>query len=148
MVDPLLQRPLRVRYCFRTAPELHLPTDVVALSIAVLATLARQSDFERHAVTSLQVRHRGADGGDETAGLVAKGQRLTDNDVAVAVVIVVVQVGAAETGGLNSDLDFVGGRSRKLSRFLCVVSAVYYVCWQRELTMCRSFAPWSTEALT
>lgn len=37
----------------------------------------------------------------------AEGQRFADEDVAVAEVGVVVEVGAAEAGGGDADLDFV-----------------------------------------
>jgi hypothetical protein len=38
---------------------------------------------------------------------VAEGKWFTDKNVTVAVVVVVVQVGAAEAGGFYCDLDFV-----------------------------------------
>lgn len=48
----------------------------------------------------------------------AESQGLTDDDVAVAKVVVVVKIGATEAGGLDGDLDFVAGRLWKLSLLL------------------------------
>lgn len=60
----------------------------------------------------------GADGRDDAGGLVAQGQRLADQDVAVAEVGVVVQVAAAEAGAGDADLEFVGGGAGEVAGFL------------------------------
>lgn len=95
MIDALLQRALRVGERLGRAAKLHAPADVVAADFAVLAALAGQADLEGHAVAGRQVPHGAADGDDGAAGLVAEGEGLADNDVAVAVVVKVVQIGAA-----------------------------------------------------
>ena len=48
----------------------------------------------------------------------AKDKGFTDVDIAIAVVGVIVQVGTAEAGGTNGDLEFIGGRSGKEAFFL------------------------------
>lgn len=118
MVDALLQRALGVGERLGRAAKLHAAADVVAAAGAVFAALAGQADFEGHAVAGLQVLDGAADGDDGTAGLVAEGEGLADNDVAVAVVVEVVQVGAAEAGGLDGNLDFIGGGTRQVALFL------------------------------
>ncbi len=118
MVDAFLQRALRVRECLGRTAKLHAPADVVAADVAVLAALAGQADLEGHAVAGRQVLHGAANGDDGAAGLVAEGEGLADDDVAVAVVVKVVQVGAAETGGLNGDLDLIGSGTGQIAPFL------------------------------
>lgn len=118
VVHPLLERALRVGKRLGRAAKLHAAADVVAAAGAVLAVLAWQPDLESHAVARSQVLDGGADGGDGAGGLVTEGEGLADDDVAVAVVVEVVQVGAAEAGGLDGDLDLVGGGGGKVARFL------------------------------
>ena len=52
----------------------------------------------------------------------AQGQGLADEDVAVAVVGVVVQVAAAEAGAVDCDLDFICRGGGEVARFLMVIS--------------------------
>lgn len=99
----------------------------------------------------------GPDGGDDAGGLVAQGQGLLDEDVAVAVVAEVVQVGAAEAGGLDGDEEVVGGefgegafflvRGRRKVKLL-VQGHLRGVEQDSEHTTLRSLAPWRTDALT
>ena len=49
-----------------------------------------------------------------------KCEGLANDDVAVAAMVVVVQVGSAQTGGLDGNLNLVGSRSRDVSVFLYV----------------------------
>lgn len=112
MVDSLLQRALGMGKGLGGAAKLHAAANVVAAAGAVLAVFAGQADLERDAVARLEIGHIGTGSDDGAAGLVAEGEGLADNDVAVAVVVKVVQVGAAETGGLDGDLDLVGGWGR------------------------------------
>lgn len=111
VVDALLQRALEVRKRLCRAAEAHAAADVVAAVVAVLACVARDADLESNAVTRGQVLDSRADRYYSAAGLVAQRQGLLDNDVAVAVVVEVVQVGAAEASRLNSDLHLgsIGG---------------------------------------
>lgn len=48
----------------------------------------------------------------------AEGERLPDEDVAVAVMVEVVQIGAAEAGRLDGDLDLIVWKRRELSFLL------------------------------
>lgn len=118
MVHALLQRALRMGKRLGRAAKLHTAADVVAAGRAVLAVLAGQADFERDAVASGEVLDISADGDDGAAGLVAEGEGLAHENVAVAVVVEVVQVGAAEAGGLDGDLDVVGRGGGEIALFL------------------------------
>ncbi|KAI9163627.1 sorbitol dehydrogenase [Paramyrothecium foliicola] len=118
VVYALLQGALRVGEGLGRAAELHAPADVVPRLGAELARLARLADLEGDAVAGGEVGDAGADGDNGAAGLVAEGEGLADEDVAVAVVVEVVQVRAAEAGGLNGDLDLVGRGGGKLTLFL------------------------------
>lgn len=101
----------------RTA-ELHAAADIVPPLVAVLAALAGKANLEGDAVAGPQGGDAIAGGEDGAAGLVAEGEGFADEDVAVAEVVEVVQVGAAEAGGLYGDLDFVAGRGGEVSCFL------------------------------
>lgn len=115
----LLQRPLRVRRpALGRAAKLHAAADVVAPRAAELARAARQADLERDAVAGGERRDLGPDGLHDAGGLVAEGQRLEHEDVAVAEVVVVVQVGAAEAGGGDLDEDGGGGERGDGAGFL------------------------------
>lgn len=118
VVDLLLQRSLGMRVCLGGAAELHATADVVAALSAVLAVLAGEADLEGDAVTSDEVGDGRTDSDDGAAGLVAQGQGLADDDVAVAEVVKIVQVGTTEAGGLDGDLDLIAGGRGKLSLLL------------------------------
>lgn len=118
VVDPLLQRPLKMRERLGRAAEAHTLADVVPALLAERAVLTGQTDFERDAVADPQMAHLRANTGHDAGRLVAQRHGLAHEDVAVAVVREVVQVGAAEAGRLHGDLDFGGGRGRELSGFL------------------------------
>ena len=118
VVDPLLQRALRMREDLGRTPEAHGAADVVPSRLAVLALLAGDTDLEGHLVSRGEVRDALANGHDGAAGLMTESERFLDGDVADGVVVEVVQVGAAETGGLDGDLDLAGWRSWELS--LCL----------------------------
>lgn len=119
--DDLLQGALGVGEGLGGTAEGHGAADVVAALAAQLARLAREADLEGDVVAGLQqvrLSHSGADGRDDAGRLVAQGQGLFDEDVAVAVVAEVVQVGTAEAGGLDGDEDVVGGEIGEGSFFL------------------------------
>lgn len=118
VVDPLLEGTLGMRKGLCRGAEIHGAADVVAALGAVLAVLAGEADLEGDAVSGAQVGDGIADGDDGAAGLMAEGQRFADDDVAVAVVVEVVQVGAAEAGGLDGDLDLVAGRGGEVAVLL------------------------------
>ena len=98
MIDPILQRPLRMRKRLCTTPEFHLFTDVIPSLLASLALLTRLPYFQRDFVPNFEVLHLRAHGYDDARGLMAEGHGLPNDDVAIAVVSVVMQVGAAEAG--------------------------------------------------
>lgn len=155
VVHALLQRPLRMRPPPRRAPELHPPTDIIPAPLTKLARLARQAHLQRHEVPDGKPLDAGADGLDAPGGLVAEGQRLADEDVAVAVVGVVVQVGAAEGGGEDLELEVGGGGGREgagglWGSALCLLPwlRVEGVREGRGLTMRMSRGPWRTDAWT
>ena len=76
----------------------------------------------------------------------AERQRLLDQDVAIAVVAVVMQVGAAEAGAADADLEVVGAWGEDGAGFLVALSACVgeFRAWSR--TIRKSLAPCSTEA--
>lgn len=96
VVNLLLQRSLHVRKRLGRAAKFHAFADVVSADLAVVASLARQANLERDAIAGLEVRDGGSHSDDCAAGFVAKRQRLADEDIAIAVVVVVVQIRAAE----------------------------------------------------
>lgn len=57
----------------------------------------------------------------------AESQRLADEDIAVAVVGVVVQVAAAEAGAVDCDLDFVCRGGGQAAGFLGMISILFCV---------------------
>lgn len=121
VVDPLLQRALEMRESLATASELHVFANVVAALGAAGTTPAWQADFESNFVAGLEAGDIGADRSDYACRFVAEGERLADEDVAVAVVGVVVEVAAAEAGGGNADLKFVCLWGLKIAGFLEIV---------------------------
>ena len=61
----------------------------------------------------MKVNNIGSQGDNAGAGFVAEGEGFEHGDVAVAEVGEVVEVGAAEAGGEDGDLDFAGGGGRE-----------------------------------
>lgn len=98
MVDDLLQRPLDMWKGLGRTAEAQGRTDVVSTLAAKLAALAGETDLESNAMAGQEGGYRGADGDDDAAGLMTQGQGLADGEIAVAVVVEVVQVRAAEAG--------------------------------------------------
>lgn len=89
-------------------PELHGWADIVAALEAEVARFAGLADFQGDAVSNSEGRDAGSDGGDDTGGFMAQRQGFANEDIAIAEVGVIVQVGATEPGSLNCDLDFAG----------------------------------------
>lgn len=92
VVNPLLQRPLHVRKRLGRAAKLHAFANVVSAALAVVARLAWQANLECDTIAWLEVRDGGPYSDDCAAGFVAQRQRLADEDVAIAVVVIVVQI--------------------------------------------------------
>jgi hypothetical protein len=107
VVDPLLQCALRMWERLGRASEVHALAYVVPPFKTQLTLLTRLADLERNPVTHLEVTDARTDGRDDARGLVTQRQGFPDEDVAITVVTEVVQVGAAEAGGLDGDLDLV-----------------------------------------
>lgn len=118
MVNTLLESTLGVRERLGRASELHLTADVVSSRIAVLARFAGLSDFQSDSVARDEVFDGISNGDDCAARFVSQSQWLLNEDIAIAIVVVVVQIRAAETCGFDGDLDLVTGRSSKISLFL------------------------------
>lgn len=116
--DLLLEGALGVGEALCRGAEGHGAADVVAALGAQLALAAGEADLEGDVVAGLQVGHGRAHGGDGAGGLVAQGHGLAHLDVAVAVVAVVVQVGAAEARRLDCHQDFGGLEDRDGALFL------------------------------
>jgi hypothetical protein len=55
MIDPILQRPLRVRKCLGTTSKLHFLANVVPPFLAPFALLARLSHFQRNFVPDFEI---------------------------------------------------------------------------------------------
>ncbi len=104
--------------CLGRAPEFHVPADIVPTPAAQLAAVAGLADLEGHMVAWLERRDVGAHGGDYAGGFMAKCQGLLHQDVAIAEVAKVVQVRAAQAGGLDGYLDVVGAEGRQSPLFL------------------------------
>lgn len=81
-----------------TGAEPHRAADIVPPGAAECALVAGEADFEGDGVAWLEVGDVGADGCDDARRLVAEGEGFADENVAVAEVRKVVQVGAAEAG--------------------------------------------------
>lgn len=113
VVDGLLQRALGMGEDLGRAAEAEGAADVVSPAAAVLAALARQADLEGDAVAGREARDGRADGDDGAARLVAQRQRLAHAHVAIAEVVEVVQVGAAEARRPHRDLHLVGAGRRQ-----------------------------------
>lgn len=92
VVDSILQRALRVRKALRTTPKPHGLANIVSPLLTPFALLARLTDFKRYFVTNTEVLDLGTNTNNNTGRLVAEREWLLHDDVAVAVVSVVVQV--------------------------------------------------------
>jgi len=98
MVDPILQRSLGMRECFCAASKLHFFADVVPPLLTSVALFARLPYFEGYFISRRKFLDHGSDGDDDACGLMAKRHRLANDDVAVTVVPIVMQVRTTETG--------------------------------------------------
>jgi hypothetical protein len=106
MIDSRLQSALEMRPRRATASETHLGAEVVALDKTPLALLTWHTAFNRHAVAYSQV-HVGANSNHLARGFVAETKRLPDLDGAIAAVLVIVNVGAAERCSSHCNLNLI-----------------------------------------
>lgn len=75
MINPLLQRPLKMRYTLRTTPKPHLLAKIIP-SFPTDPTLpAWNPYFERNAVADLESIHLRSDGAYDAGGFMAEGER-------------------------------------------------------------------------
>lgn len=118
VVDELLKSSLSVREGLGRAAELHALADVVSPNGTQVTGLTWLADLERNVISDGKVCDIRGDSSNDTARFVAKSKGLLDENVAVAEVVVVVQVGTAESRSLDSDLDLASCKSRQSSFFL------------------------------
>lgn len=110
MIYPLLECALEMRKRLARRPKLHVFADIVSAFLTTLALLARKAHFESDFVSGFQTLDRRACFCDNAGGLMAKGERFSDQDVAIAEVRIVVEVAAAEAGGGDADLELICAR--------------------------------------
>lgn len=96
-----------MRKTLRRAPKPHLLANIIASFPTPIALPTRNPHFKRYSIADTKVRDGRAERGHHTSRLVAHAQRLAHHDIAVAAVVVVVQIRAAETGAADGDLQFV-----------------------------------------
>lgn len=118
VVDELLKSSLSVREGLGRAAKLHALADVVSANGTQVTGLTWLADLERNVISDGKVCDIGGDSCNDTARFVAKSKGLLDENVAVAEVVVVVQVGTAESRSLDSDLDLASCKSGQSSFFL------------------------------
>lgn len=116
--DLLLEGALGMREVPSRRAKAHLPADVVPTFPTLPTFLAGDSRFEGHSVSDMKASHGGTHRRDDSGRLVPEGERLLDQDVAVAEVIVVVQIRTTEPGRLDGHLDVLRGKARERTRFL------------------------------
>lgn len=92
VINLLLQRSLHMWKRLGRAAKLHAFADVVSAALAVVARLTWQTNLERDTIAWLDVCDGGSDSDDCAAGFMAQRQRLADEDVAIAVMVVIVKI--------------------------------------------------------
>lgn len=110
VVDSLLQCALVVRNTLSAGPELHLLAEVVSTLAADGALSTRDANFESNTIAELEAGDEGPDGDDLARGLVAERERVAGAEVSIGELLVVADVGAADAGSLDRDLQLAGAR--------------------------------------
>lgn len=83
VIDPLLQRPLKMREALCATSEAHLLAQIIP-PLATNATLATwYANLQGHAVAESKAPHLRADRNNNTRRLVAKGQGLASAEIAI-----------------------------------------------------------------
>lgn len=145
VIDQLLEGSLGVGKRLCGTAELHAFADIIPSRGAKLAGLTWLANFKCDMVAYGEVGDVGGDSSDDAAGLVAQSEGLPHEDVAVAEVVEVVQVGAAKPCGLDGDLDFARRKGGEFSLFLRRLDtwSKRHGGWEEgdRLTILRSFAP-------
>jgi hypothetical protein len=131
VVDAILQRSLRMRKCLCTTPKLHSLANIVPSLFAPITCLARQSNFQRYLVSNFEVLHIRAYTNHNTCRFMAQRHGFLHNDVAIAVVPVVVEVRATETSAANADLEVCWTGWEKRAVFLELESTKMIILWVR-----------------
>lgn len=109
--DELAKAALHMRKAHRAAEEAHVEALVAEAFLAMQALAARLARIDRNAGAGLYRSDTVTDGRDHAGDLVPQRHRLLDADDAEAAVMVVVQVGAANTAISDLDADLArGGR--------------------------------------
>ena len=91
----------------RRAPKPHLLANVISPLHASLALLAWQSHLQSHLIPDFEPRDTRPDCGNYAGRFMAKRHGLVHENVTIAVVVVVMEVRATETGGADIDLEFI-----------------------------------------
>lgn len=92
MIDSILQRPLGMWKCLCTTPEAHVFADIIAPLFTPPTLFTRQPDLERNLVSNFEVGNLGSHSHDYTRRLVTQGHGLLHDNVAIAVVSVVMEI--------------------------------------------------------
>lgn len=97
VINSLLKRALKMRKSTYGTSKLHILADVVSPFQTTLACFTWYPHFQGHSVPNPEVLHRGSYRGYNPCGFVAQRHGLPDLYISIAVVLVVVEVGAAKT---------------------------------------------------
>ena len=109
MIDPLLQCPLKMRHTLRTTSKPHLLTEIIPPLPANCALATGNTNFKCHAVANGKAIDACADADDYARGFMTEGERCTGAEIAIGEFLIVGYVGAADTCGLDLDLEFACG---------------------------------------
>ena len=96
VIDTVLKRALCMRKCFCRTPEIHPFADVIPPFGTPLTFPTGQARLKSYLVPNLKVGHCGAHSDNYACGFMAQRHRFLYNDVAIAVMPVVVEVGTTE----------------------------------------------------
>lgn len=118
MVDAILERALKVWEGLGGASEAHGLADVVTTFGAPGTCAAGQPDLQGDFVTDLKAHHLWADGDDRASRLMAERHGFLDEDISIAIVVVVVQIGPTEARSMDCHLQLARGWAGDGSAFL------------------------------
>lgn len=90
-----------------TTPKPKLCANIVSPVFTFFTLITRHAHFECDSIPDFQVGDSLSNADDLAGCFVSLTERLADTRIAVRVMLVVVQVTAAEGGGSDGDLDFV-----------------------------------------